>query len=175
MFGQKNENNKLKYSQLLEGDRIESRLPLKIFFTLLQPNLVFMVDFNSLAGNAKNFFSTFDNSFHIYLLDVRISKIWMKFRSHNGFLKADVDRAKNCNRIGQIGCSIWLVAQKAIHCNLHLGTFWSLQKLSLNRMTLATSLSIQQFRWLSNSSRVRRLQNSYEIVQEFWSEFLNSF
>ena len=31
---QKNENKKCKCSQLLEGDRIESRLPFKIFSTL---------------------------------------------------------------------------------------------------------------------------------------------
>ena len=88
---------KFKCSQLLEGDRIESRLLFKIFSTLLQPNLVFMVDFNCLAGNTKNFFWTFDTSFHIYLLNVRISKIWTKSISHNGFLKAD--RAKNYCRI----------------------------------------------------------------------------
>ena len=35
-LAKKNENKKFKCSQLLEGDRIESRLPFKIFSTLLR-------------------------------------------------------------------------------------------------------------------------------------------
>ena len=31
-------------------------------------------------------------------------------------------------------------------------------------------LSIQKFRWLSNSSRLRWPQNSFEILQGFWSD-----
>ena len=33
------------------------------------------------------------------------------------------------------------------------------------------SLSIQQFRWLLNSSKARWPQNSYKIILGFWSEF----
>ena len=35
---------------------------------------------------------------------------------------------------------------------------------------LVASLSIQQFRWLSNFSKVRWPQNSYKILLGFWSE-----
>ena len=37
---------------------------------------------------------------------------------------------------------------------------------------LLTSLSIQQSRWLLTSSRNRWPQNSYKILQGFWSDFL---
>ena len=38
---------------------------------------------------------------------------------------------------------------------------------------LVSSLSIHQFRWLLHFSRVRWPQNSYDILQWFWSEFGN--
>ena len=36
---------------------------------------------------------------------------------------------------------------------------------------LVASLSIQQFKWLSNSSKARWPQNFYKILLGFWSEF----
>jgi hypothetical protein len=36
-----------------------------------------------------------------------------KFNFHDGFLRADLGRAKNCCQIGWIGCPILQVAQKA--------------------------------------------------------------
>ena len=41
--------------------------------------------------------------------------------------------------------------------------------------SLVASLSIRQFRWLSNSSRIRWPWNSCEIPKEFWSEFFSMF
>ena len=38
----------------------------------------------------------------------------MKFNSHDGFLRADQVRAKNCYQIDWIGCHILQVAQKAM-------------------------------------------------------------
>ena len=42
----------------------------------------------------------------------RTAKIYKKFNSHDGFLRADQGRAKNCCHIGWIGCPILQVAQK---------------------------------------------------------------
>jgi hypothetical protein len=39
---------------------------------------------------------------------------------------------------------------------------------------LVASLSIQQFKWLSNSSKARWPQNFYKILLGFWSEFCSS-
>ena len=36
-----------------------------------------------------------------------------KFNFHDGFLRADLGRAKNCCQIGWIGCPIFQVVQKA--------------------------------------------------------------
>ena len=57
-------------------------------------------------------FPIFDSIFHTYL--TRGLQIYArKFNSHNGFLRADQGRAKNCCQIGWIGCPILQVAQKA--------------------------------------------------------------
>ena len=41
-----------------------------------------------------------------------------KFNSHDGFLRADQGRAKNCCQIGWIGCPILQVAQKATEISI---------------------------------------------------------
>ena len=43
--------------------------------------------------------------------------------------------------------------------------------LRISSRILVASLSIQQFKWLSNSSKARWPQNSYKILLGFWSEF----
>ena len=53
------------------------------------------------------------NICHVYLINEGIAKTCKKFDSHDGFLRADQDRAKNCCQIGWIGCPIWQVDQKA--------------------------------------------------------------
>ena len=47
------------------------------------------------------------------LLDKGTAKICKNFNSHDGFLRADQGRAKNCCQIGRIGCPILQVAHKA--------------------------------------------------------------
>ena len=57
--------------------------------------------------------------------------------------------------------------------------YWILQELDDHGILvkffqdLIRILVASQFRWLLNSSRVRWPQNSYEILQGFWSEFWN--
>ena len=45
--------------------------------------------------------------------DKGTAKIWNKSNSHDGFLKTDQGRAKNCCQIDWIGCPILQIAQKA--------------------------------------------------------------
>ena len=48
------------------------------------------------------------------LLDERIAEMREKFNYHNGFFRANQDRAKIFCQIGWIGCPILQVAQKAM-------------------------------------------------------------
>ena len=54
----------------------------------------------------KKVFKGFDNIFHVYILDKRITEISKKLNSHGGFLRAELARAKTSCLMGRIGLAI---------------------------------------------------------------------